>query len=444
MTGLRYRIEHSARSLPDVALVACLGLLWVAGSVPLWVHVAYICVAISAYTRPNPGGTVLRVVLVTVAGGSGLIHGYTQGGIPGHDLLEVPLLATMALLFARFGEQRALGEQTVLRTQKRLAHVIDRIPLATIAFDGDARVVTWNTTAEELFGWTADEVIGRDNPIVPADQREASSELFERIVSGERLRGVEVSRRARDGSTLELALYSAPLGRTGILLLYDDISERKQAERDRDRAQRRYRDLVESVPLVTYIDHVDEHATNIYTSPQAVEMLGWPLDDWQADPRFFETILHPDDYERVMGEVHAANDAHGQFNAEYRLRHQDGRYVWVRDSSAIFDDGGDEPLARGFLLDITQQKQLEDQLLQSQKMDALGQFAGGIADDFNNLLTGISGYADLAAVAIEPDSVATRCLDGIKTAAAEAASLTSRLLAFSRRNVPERKLVDVN
>ena len=279
---------------------------------------------------------------------------------------------------------------------------------------------------------------------MPADQREAAGELFARIMAGERLRGIEVSRRARDGSTLELSLYSAPLGRTGTLLLYDDIRERKQAERERDQAQRRYRDLIESVPLVTYVDHVDEHATNVYTSPQAVEMLGWPLDDWQADTRFFETILHPDDHERVMGEVHAANDAHGHFNSEYRLRHQDGHYVWVRDRSAIFDDGGDEPLARGFLLDITQQKQLEAQLLQSQKMDALGQFAGGIAHDFNNLLTGIGGYADLAAAATETDSVVARCLDGIKLAAGEAASLTSRLLAFSRRNVPERKLVDVN
>jgi CheY-like chemotaxis protein len=77
-------------------------------------------------------------------------------------------------------------------------------------------------------------------------------------------------------------------------------------------------------------------------------------------------------------------------------------------------------------------------------MDALGQFAGGIAHDFNNLLTGISGYADLAASATERDTVVSRCLDGIKTAADEAASLTSRLLAFGRRNVPERKPVDLN
>jgi two-component system cell cycle sensor histidine kinase/response regulator CckA len=77
-------------------------------------------------------------------------------------------------------------------------------------------------------------------------------------------------------------------------------------------------------------------------------------------------------------------------------------------------------------------------------MDALGQFAGGIAHDFNNLLTGIGGYAELAASATERGTVASRCLDGIKSAADEAASLTSRLLAFSRRNVPERRLLDLN
>src|SRR5256885_11836010 len=107
MTGLRYRVELGARSLPDLALVACLGLLWVAGSVPLWVHLAYICVALSAYTRPNAGGTVLRVLAVTIAGGAALIHGYGQGTVPRQDLFKVPLLATMALLFARFVEQRA-------------------------------------------------------------------------------------------------------------------------------------------------------------------------------------------------------------------------------------------------------------------------------------------------------------------------------------------------
>jgi hypothetical protein len=77
-------------------------------------------------------------------------------------------------------------------------------------------------------------------------------------------------------------------------------------------------------------------------------------------------------------------------------------------------------------------------------MDALGQFAGGIAHDFNNLLTAIGGYADLAAASLERDSEAHRSLAGIRTAATEAAGLTSRLLSFSRRHVPGRHPVDVN
>jgi PAS domain S-box-containing protein len=444
VTGLRNRLGPAARASPDLGLLACLVLPWLIGAEQFWVHLAYIFAAVSAFGRPGGRGTLLRVATVTLIGGAALVRVQAQGGLPAHELLELPLLAALPLLFAAFTRQRVRAEQNVLRDQQRLARVVDRIPLATIAFDAEAHIVTWNTAAEQLFGWKPEEVIGRDNPIVPADQRDASNELFARMMTGERLHGIEVSRRARDGRTLELALYSAPLGRDGTLVLYDDIHERKQLERERDQAQRRYQDLIESVPLVTYIDRVDDNATNVYTSPQAVDLLGWPLSDWANDPCFFERILHPDDRERVMAEVLQANETREEFDSEYRLRHRDGTYVWVRDRSAILDGHADEPFARGFLLDITQQKQLEAQLFQSQKMDALGQFAGGIAHDFNNLLTGIGGYADLAVGGTEPDSLVARCLDGIKTAADEAASLTSRLLAFSRRNVPERKLVDVN
>jgi len=352
-------------------------------------------------------------------------------------------MAVLALLFAAFAGQRARAEQDLMRDKRRLVQQIDRIPLATVAFDLDARVVTWNSSAEQLFGWTADEVIGQLNPIVPVGERAHSDELFARIRAGERLNGIEVTRHARDGSVLELCVYSAPLSKTRAVVLYDDIRERKQAERERDQAEMRYRNLIESMPLVTYIDHVDDHATNVYTSPQIIEMLGWPLANWDADPHFFEKIIHPDDAERVVAEIIHANRTRQQFDSEYRLRHREGQDVWVRDRSAIVDDDG-AAFARGFLLDITEQKKLEEQLRQAQKMDALGQFAGGIAHDFNNLLTGIGGYAELAAASTERGTVVSRCLDGIKTAADEAASLTSRLLAFSRRNVPERRLVDLN
>jgi PAS domain S-box-containing protein len=336
-TGLRNRLEPYARVVLDLSLGTSLALLWATGDVTLWLHLAYISVALGAFLRPQGRSTALRACVVSVVGGAQLLHLHAQGAVPGDDLLEIPLMTVLALLFAAFARQRARAEQEIVR----------------------------------------------------------------------------------------------------------DARERKQAERERDRAASRYRSLIESLPLVTYIDRVDDHASNVYTSPQAVELLGWPLADWERDPQLFEKIIHPDDAERVLAAVRHANETREQFDSEHRLRHREGHYIWVRDRSAILEDDG-EPFARGFLVDITEQKKLEEQLRQAQKMDALGQFAGGIAHDFNNLLTGIGGYADLAASATEPGSVVSRCLDGIKAAADEAAGLTSRLLAFGRRHVPERKPVDLN
>ena len=355
----------------------------------------------------------------------------------------------LAVLGGIFGLLRHRERRRVAAHSTHLERQIDALPLATIAFDGDARIVTWNAAAERLFGWSAREVVGRRNPTVTRSVRRESDSLHRSILEGRTLRGVETVRRTRDGVELEVALYSAPLdpvagASAGFLVLYDDIAERKRAERERDDAQRRYRGLVEALPLVTYIDHVDDDATNIYTSPQIEDVLGWPLQEWEDDPRLFKELLHPEDRERVMAHVQESNATHLVFEDEYRMLHRDGHYIWVRDHSAIVADADGKSFARGFLLDITAQKKLEEQLLQSQKMDALGQFAGGIAHDFNNLLTGISGYADLAASSIDETSPARRCLDGIKTAATEAASLTARLLAFSRRHVPERRLIDLN
>jgi two-component system cell cycle sensor histidine kinase/response regulator CckA len=443
MTGLWNRLEPHARVCLDLSLGTYLALLWVTDAAALWLHLAYISIALGAFLRPRPRSTAIRASVVSIVGGAALLQLQAKGALPAEELLEIPLLAVLALLVAAYGRKRSRIEKDLLREKKLLAQHVDRIPIATVAFDSDARVVTWNERAEQLFGWTADEVIGELSPIVPVGERAHSDDLLARIYKGERLNGIEVTRQARDGSLLELCLYTAPLSKTRAVVLYDDIRERKQAERERDHAESRYRDLIESMPLVTYIDHVDDHATNVYTSPQIVDMLGWPLADWDGDPHFFEKIIHPDDVERVVAEIIHANETREQFDSEYRLRHREGHDVWVRDRSAIVDDNG-EAFARGFLIDITQQKKLEEQLRQAQKMDALGQFAGGIAHDFNNLLTGIGGYAELAASTTERGTVVSRCLDGIKTAAEEAASLTSRLLAFSRRNVPERQLVDLN
>ncbi len=392
MTGPRHRLGRTARLALDALVVGSLLLLAIGAHIPVWGLAGLAALAL--------GGTFLR----------------TQ------------------------------ADEGARAARERLEQMIDAIPLATIAFDRDASIVTWNRAAVQLFGWSIDEVAGGTNPAVAEEWLDESDGLHRRIMAGELLKGIEVVRRTKDGHRLDLAVYTAPLEGSnvdsGFLVLYDDIAERKRVERERDAAQRVYRGLVEALPLVTYIDAVDDDATNIYTSPQIEELLGWSCERWRSLP--FAEILHPDDRDRVMTLVRRSNATRLLFEAEYRLLHADGHYVWVRDHSSIVEDADGTPVARGFLLDITAQKRLEEQLLQAQKMDALGQLAGGIAHDFNNLLTAIGGYADLASASLDGEHHAQRSLTGIRTAATEAAGLTSRLLTFSRRHVPGRHSVDVN
>jgi PAS domain S-box-containing protein len=328
--------------------------------------------------------------------------------------------------------------------------ILDAMPLATVVFDRDAQVLRWNAAAERLFGWTADEVVGRPNPTVPDGDRPRAAANHDRMVSG-RIGSVEAGefvRRTKDGSLVEVRVFATPLPAEieepgSYVVVYEDVSARKQAQRELVAAQRQFRELIEALPLVTYVDEVKPGSPAVYTSPQIQQLLGWTAAAWVENPTFQLEILHPDDKERVVAALAHANATHEPFLCEYRLRHRDGHYVWVRDRSQIIVDEDGTALARGFLLDITEGKRLEGQLLQAQKMDALGQLAGGIAHDFNNLLTGIAGYTDLAAEATRNPSV-QRCLQGIRTAADEAAGLTARLLAFSRRDVLERRPVDVN
>ncbi len=449
MAGIDARVAGPTRILVDLSAVAALAALWRTGSATPWLQLAFLAVAARAFLHTGRRATILRAALVTVSGVLIAMELHAAGRMSSKDLLGVPLLALVVFAFGAFATRRSRAERGALRDRERLMRLIDAMPLATVAFDAEARVVTWNRTAEALFGWSAEEAFGKSNPIVPPGEQAGSDELHQRILRGESLKGIEVERRNASGAVLELSVYSAPIDadsgpRDGFLVLYDDIHERKRAERERDDAQTRYRDLVEALPLVTYIDQVDEHATNVYTSPQVVALLGWGPDDWIANPTLFEELLHPDDRARVMAQVSHANASMDPFESEYRLRHANGEDVWVRDHSAIVESAGGEVFARGFLLDITKQKRLEEKLLQGQKLDALGQFAGGIAHDFNNLLTAISGYAELAASSARDDASLRRFLEGINLAAGEAANLTSHLLSFSRGNVVERRLVDLN
>jgi two-component system cell cycle sensor histidine kinase/response regulator CckA len=125
-------------------------------------------------------------------------------------------------------------------------------------------------------------------------------------------------------------------------------------------AEAKYRTLVENIPLVVYIDALDDVSSNLYTNPQCIDLLGYTPEEWREDPEIFARILHPEDRDRVLAETARGNHTGIPLRIEYRLLAKDGRVVWLRDDSVVIREEDGRPLFRqGFLLDLTQQKETE-------------------------------------------------------------------------------------
>jgi diguanylate cyclase (GGDEF)-like protein/PAS domain S-box-containing protein len=127
--------------------------------------------------------------------------------------------------------------------------------------------------------------------------------------------------------------------------------------------ERRYRTLVEQLPLVVYVDALDESSSNIFTSEQIEPLLGYTVGEWRDDPDLFVRTLHPDDRDRVLAAHARTRRTHEPLSLEYRLVARDERVVWVRDDGVVVVGDEGEPLyLQGYLLDITPERELQEQL----------------------------------------------------------------------------------
>ncbi len=214
-------------------------------------------------------------------------------------------------------------------------------------------------------------------------------------------------------------------------------SESEVAEMRRELARLRldeayFRHLTEySLDLITILD---ADGTIRFESNSIHTVMGWEENDYRGRNAF--EFVHPDDSPRVMQAFLNALQNHGNTPLlSFRFRHKDGTYrILEGRGNNLLDD----PAVRGIVFnsrDVTEQRRLEEQLLQSQKVQALGQLTGGVAHDFNNILTAIIGYADVAEAKLAPEHGAVSAISEIRKAGERAAALTRQLLAFSRKQI---------
>ena len=233
-----------------------------------------------------------------------------------------------------------------------------------------------------------------------------------------------------------------------VLLLvdqYQDAEHRRRTDkRSRRVAETRYHTLVEQLAAVTYIARPGADGQWIFVSPQIQTMLGYSPQEWLADSSRWFRLLHPDDRDAVLTGDDAAK-ANRPFNAEYRIYSREGRIVWVHDTAVLVPDPNtDEPLLHGVMIDISEKKEMESRLLQSQKMEAIGKLAGGVAHDFNNILTVIKGYTDVLLERSEGLGNMRSSIEAIRQAEVRAEKLTQQLLAFSRKQVLQPRNISLN
>lgn len=220
------------------------------------------------------------------------------------------------------------------------------------------------------------------------------------------------------------------------------VAERGRAEVRASLAEARLRGLIEALPAVTYVAEYGPEGRWDYVSPQVEELLGVRPEELLQRPGSWYELVHSEDRARVLDEEHRARLTRSPFALEYRMVHRSGQTVWVRDQALPSQQGGG-PAYQGVILDISERKSLQEDLLQAQKVEAVGRLAGGVAHDFNNMLTAITGYAELLRRELPEPSPAAHQVTEILRAADRATALTSKLLAFGRRQILEPREFDL-
>jgi PAS domain S-box-containing protein len=221
-------------------------------------------------------------------------------------------------------------------------------------------------------------------------------------------------------------------------------AERLRVEQELRLAEQRQAAIIRSLPIALYFEDIDVRPrVPNFVSGNIEALTGFSFEDVQAQPELWTERLHPDDRDRVLAAM--TRRAEGKSLAvEYRWLCADGQYKHFLDQAVLLRDGEGRPLEyAGTLLDVTDRKALESQLVQARKMDAIGKLTGGIAHDFNNLLAAVLGGLGLIERRLPLQEQHLQILKMTQRAAEQGSDLVGRLLAFARRQQLEPACIDL-
>ncbi|MEO7649259.1 MAG: PAS domain S-box protein [Bryobacteraceae bacterium] len=348
---------------------------------------------------------------------------------------------------ARDITERRRAEEALRESEQRYRIVAETAMDAIVTFDSDNDVLFVNAAAEELFGYRASEMLGQKISLIMPEYPSLLLEqsLLRYVNTGEmhvRWNTLQVPGRHKSGRIIPLEVSIGELQEgdrlvfTGVLR---DISERRAAEENLRKVNETLRAIIQASPVG--IVGCDSLMNVTQWNSAAERIFGWSES---------EALNRPLPYagKEESGEAQVVNAVlrqGGSYTVEKSCRRKDGGLAEVSISTApLRNEDGSISGAVGMITDIAERRRLETQLRQAQKMEAIGLLAGGVAHDFNNLLTVISGYSDLLILKLQPGDRSAHYALEILQAAEQATALTRQLLAFSRRQVTQPRVLDLN
>ncbi|TAJ10778.1 MAG: PAS domain S-box protein [Nitrospirae bacterium] len=337
------------------------------------------------------------------------------------------------------------------RSEDRFRRLLEAAPDAMVIADSAGQVVLVNSQAERLFGYERKDVLGQPVEVLVPERFRHGHAFNRRDYSrNPRVRGMraglDLYGLRKDGTEFPVEVSLSPLETDeGVFTMsaIRDITDRKQAELTLRESEERFRQLAENIQQVFWMTTPDKN-TMLYISPAYEAIWGRTRASLYASPRDWLDAIHPEDRGRVL---HAAltKQETGEYHEEYRIIRPDGSVRWIEDRAfPIREASGTIYRLIGIADDITEQKQLAEQFRQSQKMETVGQLAGGIAHDFNNMLTVIIGQSMLLLSKHDLQRAHRNKVEQIKETGERAAALTKQLLTFSRRQVLQPIVLDLN
>jgi diguanylate cyclase (GGDEF)-like protein/PAS domain S-box-containing protein len=229
--------------------------------------------------------------------------------------------------------------------------------------------------AYELTGYSPEELTNGSvmfGDLIVEEDRERVWEEVQTALAERKRFGLRYAIHRRDGELRYVEEHGQGVfGEDGEVVALEgvvhDVTGRELAEEALKEAEEKYRTLVEQIPAIVYVDTLEGVGSAGYTSPQAEAVLGYPMDEWDADPLLWVKLLHPEDRERVVAENTRANANGEPVVLEYRMIARDGRVVWIRDDSVVLHDNAGRPWRRqGVLLDVTERKEAEEKFREAE------------------------------------------------------------------------------